>query len=187
MVAIYGGRMKRIVRYFFEGLIFVVPVAITIYVVYKAFVIVDSWLPLPWQGAGFLVILIGITIVGFLASNFLTRSVLRFLEALLNRLPFVKLLHSSVKDIMTAFVGEQKRFDRPVVVELIPGTGVMAIGFMTRESLEQFNLQNEVAVYFPQSYNFAGNLVLYPKGSVRPLNAESSKVMAFVVSGGVTY
>ena len=49
--------MKRIVRYFFEGLIFVVPVAITIYVIYKAFIIVDNWLPLPWAGAGFLVIL----------------------------------------------------------------------------------------------------------------------------------
>ena len=88
---------------------------------------------------------------------------------------------------MTAFVGERKRFDKPVVVELIPGSGVMAIGFMTRESLEQFDLQNEVAIYFPQSYNFAGNLILYPKTSVRPLNAESAKVMAFVVSGGVTY
>ncbi len=179
--------MKRIVRYFFEGLIFVVPVAITVYVIYKAFVIVDNWLPLPWAGAGFLVILTGITLVGFLASNFLTRSLLRFLESILNRLPFVKLLHSSVKDIMTAFVGERKRFDRPVVVELIPGSGVMAIGFMTRESLEQFDLQNEVAIYFPQSYNFAGNLILYPKSSVRSLNAESAKVMAFVVSGGVTY
>ena len=127
--------MKRIVRYFFEGLIFVVPVAITLYVIYKTFIIVDSWLPLPWAGAGFLAILIGITLVGFLASNFLTRSLLRFLESILNRLPFVKLLHSSVKDIMTAFVGERKRFDRPVIVELIPGSGVMAIGFMTRNRL----------------------------------------------------
>jgi uncharacterized membrane protein len=179
--------MKRIGRYFFEGLIFVVPVALTVYIVYKAFLIVDSWLPLPWQGAGVVVILVGITLIGFLASNFLTRSVLRFVESLLNRLPFVKLLHSSMKDVMTAFVGEKKRFDRPVVVELIPGSGVMAIGFMTRESLEQFDLENEVAVYFPQSYNFAGNLILYPRSSVKTLDAESAKVMAFVVSGGVTY
>jgi uncharacterized membrane protein len=179
--------MKRIARYFFEGLIFVVPVAITIYVVYKAFIIVDSWLPLPWEGAGVLVIIVGIFLVGFLASNFLTRSVLQFFESLLERLPFVKLLHSSVKDVMTAFVGEKKRFDRPVLVELIPGSGVKAIGFMTRESLEQFDLHNDVAVYFPQSYNFAGNLLLYPKTSVTPLTAESAKVMAFVVSGGVTF
>lgn len=178
--------MKRIIRFFFEGLIFVVPVAITIYVVYKAFIIVDSWLPIGVRGAGFLIILVGITLIGFLTSNFLTRSVLRFVESLLNRLPFVKLLHSSVKDMMTAFVGERKRFDKPVVVEVIPGSGVLAIGFMTRESLDQFNLKDEVAVYFPQSYNFAGNLLLYPKSAVKPLEAESPKVMAFVVSGGIT-
>jgi uncharacterized membrane protein len=178
--------MKRLIRYFFEGLIFVVPVAITIYVVYKSFVIVDNWLPIGVRGTGFLIILVGITLIGFLTSNFLTRSVLRFVESILNRLPFVKLLHSSVKDVMTAFVGERKRFDKPVLVEVIPGSGVLAIGFMTRESLEQFNLGNEVAVYFPQSYNFAGNLLLYPKSSVRPLNADSPKVMAFVVSGGIT-
>jgi uncharacterized membrane protein len=178
--------MKRIIRYFFEGLIFVVPVAVTIYVVYKSFIIVDSWLPIGVRGAGFLIILVGITLIGFLTSNFLTRSLLRFVESILNRLPFVKLLHSSVKDVMTAFVGERKRFDKPVLVEVIPGSGILAIGFMTRESLEQFDLTDEVAVYFPQSYNFAGNLLLYPKSSVRPLNAESPKVMAFVVSGGIT-
>jgi uncharacterized membrane protein len=178
--------MKRLIRYFLEGLIFVVPVAITIYVVYKAFVIVDSWLPIGARGTGFLIILVGITLIGFLTSNFLTRSVLRFVESILNRLPFVKLLHSSVKDMMTAFVGERKRFDKPVLVEVIPGSGVLAIGFMTRESLDQFDLANQVAVYFPQSYNFAGNLLLYPKSSVKALNAESPKVMAFVVSGGIT-
>lgn len=178
--------MKRLIRYFFEGLIFVVPVAVTIYVVYKAFVIVDGWLPIGVRGTGFLIILVGITLIGFLTSNFLTRSVLRFVESILNRLPFVKLLHSSVKDMMTAFVGERKRFDKPVLVEVIPGSGVFAIGFMTKETLDQFNLANEVAVYFPQSYNFAGNLLLYPKSSVKPLNADSPKVMAFVVSGGIT-
>jgi uncharacterized membrane protein len=178
--------MKRLIRYFFEGLIFVVPVAVTIYVVYKSFIIVDSWLPIGVRGAGFIIILVGITLIGFLTSNFLTRSVLRFVESILDRLPFVKLLHSSVKDMMTAFVGERKRFDKPVLVEIVPGTGVLAIGFMTRESLDQFDLANEAAVYFPQSYNFAGNLLLYPKSSIRLLNADSPKVMAFVVSGGIT-
>ena len=121
-----------------------------------------------------MIILVGITLIGFLTSNFLTRSVLRFVESILNRLPFVKLLHSSVKDMMTAFVGERKRFDSPVIVELIPGSGVIAIGFMTRESLDQFDLANEVAVYFPQSYNFAGNLFCI-QSSVKPINLKVQK------------
>lgn len=178
--------MKKLGRYFFEGLIFVVPIALTFYVLYRVFIFIDDWLPLTVPGLGFLVVIAGTTAIGFLASNFITRSVLGVVEKILDRLPIVKLLHSSVKDVMTAFVGERKRFDKPVLVDLIPGSGVKAIGFMTRESMEQFGLHDTVAVYFPQSYNFAGNLLIYPKDQILPIQAESSKVMAFIVSGGIT-
>jgi uncharacterized membrane protein len=178
--------MKKVAKYFFEGLIFVVPIAVTAYVIYKAFVVIDSWLPLPVQGLGFLVVVAGITAIGFLASNFITRSILGWIERILERLPVVKFLHSAIKDVISAFVGERKRFDKPVLVDVIPGTSIRAIGFMTRESMEHFGLQDTVAVYFPQSYNVAGNLLMYPKDQVHPLQAESSKVMAFIVSGGIT-
>ncbi|HJZ12916.1 MAG TPA: DUF502 domain-containing protein, partial [Acidobacteriota bacterium] len=93
---------------------------------------------------------------------------------------------SALKDVLTAFVGNQKRFDKPVLVELFPGAGVKAFGFITRESMDRFALEDQVAVYFPQSFNFAGNLLIYPRRQVLPLQTESAKLMAFIVSGGVT-
>ena len=177
--------LKRITNSFLQGLVFLAPIGITAYVFYKAFLTIDGWLRLPVPGAGFLLAIAGVTVLGFLTSNFLTKSLFHFLERILARLPFVKLLHSSLKDVMTAFVGDRRRFDKPVLVALFPGGSVKAFGFMTCESLENFQLMYQVAIYFPQSFNFAGNLLIYPRNQVTPLIAESSKLMAFIVSGGI--
>lgn len=178
--------LKKITNYFFQGLIFLAPIGITAYIFYKAFVFIDGLLGLPYTGVGFLITLLGVTLLGFLTSNFLTRSIFQLLDRLLTRMPFVRLLHSALRDVLTAFVGERRRFDKPVVVEVIPGSGVKAFGFLTRESMEQFQMQEQVAVYFPQSFNFAGNVLVYPRAQVTPLQTDSSKLMAFIVSGGIT-
>ena len=178
--------LKKISNYFFQGLIFLAPIGITAYIFYKAFLFIDGLLGLPYPGVGFLLTIIGVTLLGFLTSNFLTRSVFQLLDKLLTRMPLVRLLHTSLKDVLTAFVGERRRFDRPVVVEVLPGSGVKAFGFMTRESLENFQLQDHVAVYFPQSFNFAGNVLIYPRAQVTPIQTDSSRLMAFIVSGGIT-
>ena len=60
------------------------------------------------------------------------------------------------------------------------------VGFVTQESLGRLGLPGYAAVYFPQSYNFAGNLVVFPSSLLEPLDAASADVMAFIVSGGVT-
>jgi uncharacterized membrane protein len=177
---------KRLSTYFLQGLIFLAPIGITVYIFYEAFIKIDSWLGLPIRGIGFLITIAGVTIIGFLTSNFLTKRLLQLVEEILIRLPFVRLLYSALKDVLTAFVGEQKRFDKPVIVDLIPGAGMKAFGFVTRGSLDRFDMQDQVAVYFPQSFNFAGNLLIFPRDQVKPIETESSKLMAFIVSGGVT-
>jgi len=62
----------------------------------------------------------------------------------------------------------------------------LAIGFVTSESMEDFGLADHVAVYLPESYNFAGNLFVVPRSRIRRIDRESADVMAFIVSGGVT-
>jgi uncharacterized membrane protein len=108
------------------------------------------------------------------------------MEGVLIKAPFVKLLYTSIKDLIAAFMGEKRRFDQPVLVSLSPVGHGEAVGFVTRTDLEFLGLLDHVAVYFPQSYNFAGHLLVFPKDQVRPLEAESSEVMAFIVSGGVS-
>lgn len=177
--------MKRLVGYFLNGLIFTAPVALTVYIVWLLFTTVDGWLRIPIPGVGFVVTLLLITLIGFLASNFLARRALTLVEQLLDRVPGVRLLYSGVKDVLGAFVGEKKRFQTPVLVTLDPNAGSMAIGFLTQDSLEELGLADHVTVYLPQSYNFAGQVLLFPADQVTPIGAGSSDVMAFIVSGGV--
>lgn len=178
--------MKQLVKYFLRGLVLIAPVGITLYICYVVFVAIDRLLPTPIPGAGFLITIAAVTLVGFLASNLLARTALSLIERLLERLPFVRLLYSSTKDLLNAFVGEKRRFDKPVLVSLQPGGAVRAFGFLTQESLDVIAAPGHVAVYLPQSYNFAGQVLVVPSAQVTPLPVASSDVMAFIVSGGVS-
>jgi uncharacterized membrane protein len=183
--------MTRLVRWFLQGLIYFVPIALTVFVMVACFRAVDGALGeligIDVPGAGILVMVVVVTVLGFLLSNYLSRRVLSVVEVALDRLPLVKLLHSSVKDLLGAVVGEDRKFDTPVAVELMPGSGVRAFGFVTRDSLDGAGLPDGlVAVYLPQSYNFAGQLLAVPRARVQPVTAEASEIMAFIVSGGVT-
>jgi len=178
--------MKRIAKYFFEGLIILVPVALSLYIVFVLFKKIDGLLRIPIPGLGFLVTVAIITLIGFLASNIFTKKLFELVERLFTRLPLVKLLYGSIKDLIGAFVGDKKSFDKPVVVSLSGDGAVKVIGFITKESLADLGLNDHVAVYLPQSYNFAGNLLVLPRERIMPINADSADVMAFLVSGGVS-
>ena len=178
--------MRALINYFLRGLVVVAPLAFTAYVCWRLFVAIDSWLPFAVPGVGFVVAIVFFTLVGFLASTFLARGLFSIVESVLTRLPFVRLLYTSTKDLLNAFVGEQRRFDKPVMVTILPESGGRAIGFVTQDALEHLGLHGQVAVYFPLSYSVAGHMVLFPASRIEPLRADSAEVMAFIMSGGVT-
>jgi uncharacterized membrane protein len=178
--------MKKLLNYFLKGIVFTAPFALTIYVCVRVFTTIDGWLGIPIPGVGFVATVVLITLFGFLAEGFLKRSWFAVLEGLLERLPFVRLLYSSTRDLLNAFVGEQRRFDKPVIVSPYPGGVARAIGFVTQDTLVSMGMKDHVTVYLPQSYNFAGSLLIFPSSAVTPLVADSADVMAFIVSGGVT-
>ncbi|MBL0940139.1 MAG: DUF502 domain-containing protein [Gemmatimonadaceae bacterium] len=178
--------MRRLLGYFARGLVLLAPLAVTVWVCWLVFKNVDGWLGLPIPGAGFVATIVLITLFGFLGSNLLTRSAVGLLEAVMNRLPFVRLLYGSTKDLLNAFVGEKRRFDKPVIVSITPDGSVQLMGFLTQESLDHLGLGGQVAVYCPHSYNFSGQLYVVPASHVRPIDVASADAMAFVVSGGVS-
>lgn len=178
--------MKKLTKYFFEGLLFLTPIAVTVYVLYFVFSKIDHIFRFSIPGLGFLATIVLITMIGFLVSTFFAKGLAIVIDNLFSRMPLTKMIYTSIKDLINAFVGEKKRFSKPVLVALAPGSTVQIIGFVTRESLETLGLPGSVAVYIPQSYNFAGNLVVVSKEQVTPINADSGNVMAFIVSGGVT-
>jgi uncharacterized membrane protein len=178
--------MKRPLTYFLRGLVLTVPLALTVAVCWITFTRIDGWLGLPIPGAGFVITVLAIMLIGFLGSTILWDTVERTMEDLLNRLPFVRLLYSSTKDLLNAFVGEKRRFDAPVLISLSADASVRTFGFITQASLDALGLPGDVAVWCPQSYNFAGQLLVVPRTRVTHLEAQSSDVLAFIVSGGVT-
>jgi uncharacterized membrane protein len=178
--------MRALVNYFLRGLVVVAPLAFTAYVCWRLFVAVDGWLGLPVPGAGFLLTVAFFVLVGFLASTFLARGLLGLVDRALARLPFVRLVYTSTKDLLNAFVGEKRSFERPVLVTVYPDVGGKAMGFVTQHALEHLGLGGQVAVYFPFSYSVAGHVLVFPAERVEPLAADSAEVMAFIVSGGVT-
>jgi uncharacterized membrane protein len=181
-----GTHVTRFLNYFLKGIVFLAPLAITIYVCVQVFTTIDGWLGISIPGVGFLVTVVLITLFGFLAQFFLTRGVLGGVESLLNRLPFVRLVYSSTRDLLDAFVGEKRRFDKPVLVTPYPGGVLRQIGFVTQESLLGLGLPGHVTVYLPFSYSIAGMVVIVPTSAITPVNADSADVLAFIVSGGVT-
>ena len=188
--------MKRTLNYFLRGLLITVPVGLTVLLLVYVFKGLDSIFgklfakitTIPGLGVllGLLVSLALITLIGFVASNFLGRKLFALIDRLFTKLPLVKMLYSALKDLVEAFAGEKKRFDKPVLVTLGSADGAKIVGFLTRQSLESLGIEDHVAVYLPQSYNFAGNVLIFPSRAVKPLTIESSEAMAFIVSGGVS-
>jgi uncharacterized membrane protein len=182
--------MKRITKYFLRGLLIFVPIVVTISVIFWAFTGLDKifrgFLRIPIPGLGILATISVIFLIGFFASNFVGRKLFGLVEKVFTKVPLLKLLYGSIKDIVEAFAGEKKKFDKPVVVSLAGRDGPKVAGFITSESLEKFGLDDYAAVYLPQSYNFAGNVLIFKKDSIQSLDIDSAKAMSFIVSGGVS-
>jgi uncharacterized membrane protein len=184
--------MKTLLNYFARGLLFIFPIFATIYLVIALIGWLNNflnnslfaWLAVEIPGLGIVTALFIITMTGFLFTNALSRPIVSFLESIMIRTPLIKFIYTSIKDLTEAFVGDKKRFNRPVLVSL--NNGVDKVGFVTDDTLHNFGVTNRIAVYCPHSYNFSGNLFLVDPALVKPLNLNSSDVMKFVVSAGVT-
>lgn len=185
--------MRTIFNYFLRGLLFVFPLAATLYIIISAVRwsnktfndLLFEWLNLDIPGLGIITVFIVVTLLGYIFSKAFTRPIVNYFENFLARVPLVKIIYTSLKELTEAFVGDKKRFNKPVLVQ-IGSENLKRIGFVTQKDMQEIGLDEMVAVYCPHSYNFSGNLYLVPKSHVTPLNLNSTDVMKFVVSAGVT-
>ena len=178
--------MNKISQYFLQGLLFLVPVVATIYVVYIVFAKIDSFFTFSIPGLGFLLTIALIIAVGFVSSTLLANNLMLRVDRLFAKTPMVTMLYTSIKDLIDGFVGDKKRFNKPVQVALDADNLVSVLGFITREDLNTLGMDDRVAVYIPQSYNFAANLIIVDRSRVSHLSADPKEVMKFIVSGGVS-
>jgi len=195
---------RKLFQYFLQGLIILAPITITIWAVTSLFDAVDSILPsliekvapnllpndaagnpIKLPGAGFILVLLIVILVGYISSSFIVGRMVELFDNILERTPGIKIIYSTVKDFVEAFAGNKRKFTKSVLVT-IDGNDVWRIGFITQEELDQFGMQDYVAVYVPQSYAFAGHLYIVKKDRIRLLtDVSSSDAMKFAISGGV--
>ncbi|MBK9402010.1 MAG: DUF502 domain-containing protein [Bacteroidetes bacterium] len=147
--------MKKLANYFFQGLLFVVPAVVTFYVVYMSILWMDNLLPIKvplavpgaddieLPGLGILIILAVITFLGYLGTRFVKNPFFLMFESLMEKTPLLKVIYSSVKDLIEAFVGEKKRFNEPVLVTVNSNPSVQRFGFITENDLSQLGLAKE--------------------------------------------
>ena len=194
--------MRSLLRYFFRGLLVFVPIAATIWIVTMVFAWIDGLVQsvlgtqmsvrIPgtdWEwrhGVGFVLTIAIITLIGVFTANVLVKWVLGRIESLFTHVPVVNQIYTSIKDMIEAFVSDRKKFDKPVLLSFTESREVEVIGFVTRQSLAEMGRSDKVAVYVPQSYNFAANLILVARDRVQPIDLPAADVMTFVVSGGVS-
>lgn len=178
--------MKKFINYFLQGLLYIVPITVTLYVVVWTFQKIDGILPFQFPGLGLIIIISLITIIGFLGSAVITSPINAFFQNLLKRAPLLKTIYSSVKDLMNTFVGNKKGFSEPVLVKIYENSTIERIGFITNEDVESLNIaKGKVLVYMPHSYAISGQLFVVEKKNVSPIDKSSAEIMKLIVSGGV--
>jgi len=178
---------KKIISYFLQGLLYTIPVGVTIYVFARAFLVVDSIFSLPYPGVGIVIIFAGITGIGILGSFLIQLPVFNYFEKQIDKAPLVKLVYSSIKDLMKAFVGKKRSFNRPVLVKLYENSEIKRLGFITDESSELLKDNSKlITVYLPHSFAISGQLYLVPGSYIEEVETKSAEVMKYIIAGGVS-
>lgn len=189
---------RALLNYLIKGLLIVVPIALSIFIVVWAVTTVDSWLninnflgvnPITGTnrnipGLGLVLVIAIILVAGFIVTNFVTEPMYNWFQRTMNRLPLLNFIFSSIKDLTEAFVGDEKKFNSPVLVE-VEGD-MRRIGFLTQNDLSKIDLPGDAIVYFPFSYSFAGQVYVVNKEKIKPLPMSAADAMKLVVSGGVS-
>jgi uncharacterized membrane protein len=177
----------KLFSFFVKGLLLLAPVYITGYIIFNLLDSLDQHFYFYFRGTGLVLMVAIIMTVGFLGSTFISVPVVRIFEDALSRLPLIRLIYFSLKDLVEAFVGDKKKFNQPVRIILNKENGIQKIGFITQKDLNFIDIKDgSVMVYCPHSYAFSGEMFIVPTNSVTLLNIPTSDVMKMIISGGVS-
>jgi uncharacterized membrane protein len=189
---------KKLLTFFLQGMLVVAPVTITIYLIYWLFTRIDNLIPIFTtkdafgnieshnRGLGFVVIIFGLILIGYLSSNFITGKLFKLFDDLLEKAPGIKVIYSTVKDFFEAFAGNKRKFTKPVRVLVRHEPEMWQIGFITQEDLSKMDAMDLIAVYMPHSYAVSGLTVLVKKENIVTIeNLSPANAMKMAITGGV--
>lgn len=175
-------------RSFLQGLILLSPIALTAYLLYSVFNQVDNLIPQVPRGIGFLTIIGVVTLIGYLGTRlFVGRWLFDAFGHVLESTPGIKFIYSSIRDIISSFVGDKKRFNVPVWVRVNTQPETWRIGFLTQRDMSHLGMDGKVAVYMPHAYAISGWVIITELSNTKRIeNMTAGEAMKFAVSGGVT-
>lgn len=190
--------MRRLWNTFLKGLAAVLPVALTIYLVFWLGKTAESILAGPlrvllprghyWPGLGLLVAFLLILLAGLLVDAYIVRRFIRLGESLLARIPLVKTIFGALKDFTRFLPAGGKGRDLKRVVMWRMGNARL-IGFVTEEAINERLMRDAhdwVAVYFPMSYQIGGYTLYLPKHELEETDLSVEEAMRLVLIGGVS-
>jgi len=191
--------MKKINKKLLAGLATILPLVITVYLLYwlttSAETLLGSLIKLIlpegwyWPGMGIAAGVILIFLVGLLMQAWMVRTLVSLGERIVFRIPLIKTVYGSVRDLISFVVRGQDTALRQVVTLTLGEPPVTLIGFVTREDLTAFpdeiGGQDMIAVYLPMSYQLGGYTVIVPRSAVQPLDISLEEATRFVLTGGI--
>ena len=183
--------MKWMSKYFINGLIVIVPIAITAFVITNIFSFTERllgrYLPIHFPGLALVVVLVLIGIVGWLSSHWLLKSLLVYGERLVGSIPIVKFIYNNVKQLSTAVFESQKLLQNAVLVPY-PHSGAKALGFVMPELSAPLSGkfdEEHVCVFVPMSLNLtSGFNIILPRRDIIPLDVTSESALQYVITAG---
>lgn len=181
-------------KYFLTGMLVIIPVWATFYVLSALLGWIDDMLgDLPRQfigfrfpGLGIITLVTLVLLVGVMSANYIGKSLVRFSDKMLQKVPIVRGIYSTIKQIMETFSAEQN-FHGVAVVEY-PRKGCYSVGFITGEVMgERMGISGRlITVFVPTTPNpTAGFLLLLPESDVKRLDMTVDQGMKFIVSLGL--
>ena len=183
--------LNTLAKSFFQGLLIIGPFALTIWIIWYIVSSIDNIIPALseklYPGITFLIVILGTTLIGYLGNKFIIgRVIVDSFDYLLEHTPGIKFIYSSLKDVMTSFVGDKKKFNQPVLIKTTENPAIWRIGFLTQRDLSAGGFPGYVSVYLPHSYAVSGWVVFVEASNIQILNnVSAAPAMKFAVSGGV--
>ena len=181
--------MRKLLNLFLRGLLVVLPIALTIGILFWILGLLGNVLHLNNLSFGAIIIYLAsgiavIILIGKVTEGVVAQQVISFLEGVIEKAPGLSWIFGTTKDVTKAFVGKEKKFTKPVKVRITEYH--WRFGFLTQEDLADVGLPQHCTVYLPMSYAITGELIVAKKIDVEPLDVDSGALMKFIVSGGVT-
>ncbi|MHC5078064.1 MAG: DUF502 domain-containing protein [Planctomycetota bacterium] len=188
--------MGKIFRYFFQGLLVLLPTGLTVYLITYVLIVLDTWVnellwkAMEWRctGIGVPLALGVVLLVGFLVDLWLFRKLWRLLDMTFEKIPMVKSVYSTIRDTAEFLFGDKQSFSKVVLVD-VPEKNHQVLGLVTNEDPgkeTKTDMGGMVGIYVPMAFNLGGYTLYVPREKTTPVGMPVEEAMGFILSGGVT-